>query len=94
MAFVYILNSKSLDKYYIGSCEDLNLRLEQHFSGFFDKAYTSTAKDWIVYFVIENLGYKQARNIEMHIKKMKSKKYIESLKKYPELQQELIMKYK
>jgi putative endonuclease len=31
------------------------------------------------------LSYSQARSVETHIKKMKSKIYIQNLKKYPEL---------
>ncbi len=34
-----------------------------------------------------------AGKIENHIKKMKSKKYIKDLKKYPEIAQKLIKKY-
>lgn len=94
MACVYILYSESLNKYYTGSCEVFSLSLEQHRSGFFDKSFTSVTTDWIVYVFIENLDYQQARGMEVHIKKMKSKKYIENLKKYPELQQKLITKYK
>jgi putative endonuclease len=93
MACVYILYSRSLNKYYTGSCNDLFLRLEQHNSGFFEKAFTGAAIEWAIYLVIENLGYKQARDIEAHIKKMKSKKYIENLNKYPELRQKLITMY-
>jgi putative endonuclease len=35
----------------------------------------------------------QAHKIENHIKKMKSKKYIENLKKYPEISLRLLQKY-
>jgi len=34
-----------------------------------------------------------AGKIEIHIKKMKSKKYIQDLKKYPEIAQKLLKKY-
>lgn len=34
-----------------------------------------------------------ARSIESHIKRMKSKKYIESLKNYPEIVKGLISRY-
>jgi len=40
------------------------------------------------------LDYEQARKIEKQIKRMKSKKYIENLKKYPDIVKKLIEKYK
>ena len=48
----------------------------------------------MLFFSYENLEYKQARNIESHIKKMKSKVYIENLVKYPEIIERLKEKYK
>jgi len=44
-------------------------------------------------FFIDNLEYLQARKIEAHIKRMKSRKFIENLKKYPEIQERLIKLY-
>ena len=93
MAVVYILYSRLRDKYYVGSCEDHLVRIEQHLSDYFPKAFTLSAKDWIIYFVIKNLGYLQSRKIEKHIKRMKSKKYIENLKQYTEMQERLIKMY-
>jgi putative endonuclease len=46
-----------------------------------------------VFLVIENLEYQQSRKIEKHIKRMKSKTFIENLKKYPELIEKLKRKY-
>ena len=89
MATVYILYSQSLNKYYIGSCTEVTERLDQHLAKIFPEAFTAKANDWVVYFSLNNLSYKQARRIESHIKKMKSKKYIENLKKYPEISQNL-----
>jgi len=47
-----------------------------------------------LYYCIEDLLYHQARAIERHIKKMKSKKYIENLKMYEEISVKLIALYK
>ena len=93
MAAVYILYSQSLDKYYIGSCIEVTERLDQHLSIIFPGAFTSKTNDWIIFFSLINLSYKRARSIESHIKNMKSKKYIQNLKKYPELSQKLINLY-
>ena len=74
MAVVYILYSKSLDKYYTGSCKCLEQRLEEHRQKIFRKAFTSKREDWELYFFVPELNYEQARMMEKHIKSMKSKK--------------------
>ncbi|HEY5408691.1 MAG TPA: GIY-YIG nuclease family protein [Ginsengibacter sp.] len=94
MADVYILYSKKLDKYYIGGCTNIIERLSEHLNKKYFDNYTAKADDWILYFSMENLEYNQARLIESHIKKMKSKKYIENLRRYEELSKKLIGLYK
>ena len=94
MASVYVLFSKKLDRFYTGSCLDLSKRLDEHLQGIFADSFTSKAPDWELFLRIDNLTYQQARLIELHIKKMKSKVYIENLKKYEEIQNRLIDLYK
>ena len=94
MASVYILFSKQLDRFYIGSCRDLSYRINLHLKKEFVKSFTTKADDWKLYYSIDDLIYRQSRQIETHIKKMKSSQYIQNLKKYPELPQKLIDKYK
>lgn len=93
MADVYILYSKTLHSHYIGSCKNLENRLLEHSNGTFENSFTTKAKDWVLLLGIENLGYQQARYIEKHIKRMKSKIFIENLKKYPELVEKLKTRY-
>ena len=94
MSTVYILYSPKLDRFYTGSCLNLEIRLEEHRSKKFIDGLTSKANDWELFFSIDSLSYKQARKIELHIKKMKSKKYIHDLKKHKEILSKLIDKYK
>ena len=94
METLYILFSEKLNKYYIGSCKDLKERLESHNNKSFSNAFTINSDDWILFFSCIDLDYKQARNIESHIKKMKSKVYIENLNKYPKIIERLKEKYK
>jgi putative endonuclease len=94
MATLYILYSKKLNKYYTGSCNNLQERIKSHLNKTFENAYTLNSDDWLLFFSCDNLEYKQARNIESHIKKMKSKVYIENLVKYPEIIEGLKEKYK
>ena len=92
MASVYILYSKTLDRFYIGSCAELSFRLQQHLNKDFMNSFTAKANDWDVFYTIENLGYQQARLIEAHIKRMKSKIYLRNLKDYPQMAAKLIEK--
>ena len=82
---VYILYSKKLNRNYIGSTGDFTKRLEEHNSGYFKEAFTLKGIPWETILIIENLHSKQAFEIELYIKRMKSKRYIESLFKYPEI---------
>ncbi|WP_310991331.1 GIY-YIG nuclease family protein [Aequorivita marina] len=93
MATVYILYSTSIDGYYTGSCLDLTVRLEEHLNNTYANAHTGRASDWQLYLRIDALEYGQARKIESHIKSMKSRNYIENLKKYPELVIGLVTRY-
>jgi putative endonuclease len=93
MATLYILYSKKIDSYYLGSCNDFTKRLDEHLSKKNDNSFTCRADDWVLYFKIDQLEYEQARNIEKHIKKMKSRKYYENLSQYPELVLKLREKY-
>jgi putative endonuclease len=81
MASVYILYSKKLDKFYTGSCLDFHFGLEQHLHKVYPGSFTSNSDDWQLFLLIENLSYAQARSVETHIKKMKSKAYIQNLAK-------------
>ena len=93
MASVYILYSKSIDTYYIGSCKDLDLRIKQHKNKEFTNAFTVKTDDWELFVSISELDARQARDIEAHIKRMKSRTYIENLKRYEELCEKLILRF-
>ena len=93
MAFVYILRDEDTEKFYIGSCSDLQRRLEQHSEGISSRAFTLRFRKWYLFYSVSNLSYKEARSIEAHIKRMKSRDYIENLKQYPEITEKLRIKY-
>ncbi len=90
---VYLIYSKKLDKYYIVETSDLQKRLEEHKIHFYEKYYTSKAKDWILFFKIVCETKTQVIKIEKHIKSMKSKTYIHNLKNYSEIANKLKEKY-
>lgn len=93
MHYAYILRSELLNRYYIGESENVFRRLKEHNDGYFRDSFTSTVNDWIVYLSIECSDRIQARKVEKHIKNMKSQKYIQNLKEYPELISKLKNKY-
>jgi putative endonuclease len=77
MPFTYILYSSKLNKYYVGACTELNRRLYEHNIG--HSKFTSTGIPWILKFYKEFDTLKQAKEFELKIKRMKSRKYIEAL---------------
>jgi putative endonuclease len=77
MAWVYILYSKKLDKYYIGACKDFDRRLYEHNLG--HSKFTSVGKPWDLVYREEFQDLITAKKRELDIKKKKSRIYIESL---------------
>ena len=51
------------------------------------------SSDWTLFYSLEVNNNTIARKIEAHIKKMKSKVYINNLKNYPEISEKLIQKH-
>jgi putative endonuclease len=87
----YILYSGSLQKYYVGATQDLVNRLEKHHSGDYgSEHYTAKAKDWVLFLEIQVSNMAHAIRLERKIKRMKSSRYIENLKKYPELFEKIV----
>jgi putative endonuclease len=95
MYYCYILYSDYLDRYYIGATSlALHERLEHHLLKYYgNNKFSAKADDWKLFFYLECVSFKQASDIEGHIKRMKSKQYIGNLKKYPEMSQKLIELY-
>ena len=93
MAAVYILYSEKLDRFYTGSCLDFQFRFEDPLQKIYPGSFTSNSDDWQLFLLIDELSYVQARSIETHIKKMKSKVYIHNLVKYPDIIARLKEKY-
>ena len=93
MHTVYIIFSEKLNRFYIGYSSDLEVRFDFHLNDEQTRKYTYKAEDWKLFFKIECTSKQQALSIEKHIKKMKSKTYIDNLLKYPEIAQKLLEKY-
>jgi putative endonuclease len=73
--YVYILWSEQLQKYYVGSTNDLDKRLTQHNAG--HSKFTSTGAPWLFIWSSNCLDRTHAFNLEHKIKKRGIKRYLE-----------------
>ena len=76
--FTYILYSKKIDRYYIGSTGNLEDRLSRHKQGR-SKATKAGAPDWALVFSEQFPSRSEAVVRELFIKRMKSRSFIENL---------------
>jgi len=60
MATVYTLHSETIDRFYIGSCKNMEERLLEHQINKYKTGFTHRANDWIIFFQIPDLEYQQA----------------------------------
>ena len=75
--YTYILFSEKLNKFYVGSTTDLDRRLIEHNRG--KEKFTSLGVPWILVYKETFELLIDARKSERHIKKQKSRIYIENL---------------
>ena len=79
MFIVYIIYSNKTDKYYIGTTDDFNKRLEEHNNVFYPNAYTRKGEPWILKKCFYCEFSKEAYFMERFIKRMKSRDFIEKI---------------
>ena len=77
MFYLYILYSKTRDKYYVGSTGDLENRLKTHNSN--HSGFTGYTGDWIIVHKELFESREEAYSRERTIKRWKSRKLIEKL---------------
>ena len=66
--------------------ENLEVRIKKHNNrSYGSHRYTAVSNDWLLFLHIDAEEYSQAIRLERKIKSMKSRKYIENLKRYPDL---------
>ncbi|APD05936.1 hypothetical protein UJ101_00389 [Flavobacteriaceae bacterium UJ101] len=75
--YVYILYSKTLDRYYIGQTQNLEERIKRHNSK--HKGFTGKTNDWVILYREVFANQREAIKREKEIKNKKSRKYIEYL---------------
>jgi len=77
MAWVYILYSPLIDKFYVGATNDIDDRLLRHNQG--RSKATKAGRPWLLKYVEQYATKALACKRETEIKKMKSREYIEML---------------
>ncbi len=75
--YTYILYSDKKDKFYVGYTSDIDKRLDKHNSG--SSRSTKDGIPWKLVYFEEFETKSEAIKREIQIKRMKSRKYIESL---------------
>ena len=75
--YTYILYSEKLNKHYIGHTNNIERRLSEHNS--FQSSSTKCGAQWRLVFFKEFSTNSEAIKLELEIKSMKSRKYIEEL---------------
>jgi putative endonuclease len=89
--YCYIIYSESINRYYVGYTTNIEERISLHNTGHFGgKSYTHITTDWELFLLIPCETVSQAIYIESKIKRMKSRKYIENLKKFPEIIEKMV----
>ena len=77
MYWVYLLQSERNGRYYVGYCEDVERRLEQHNAG--KVKATRHIRPWRVAYREEHSTGTEARQREYYLKSLKSRKVLEEL---------------
>ena len=79
MHFLYIIYSKSVDKYYSGETDNVEIRLKKHIENTYDGSFTKIASDWELKLAFECKVRSEALFLESFIKRMKSRKFIRKI---------------
>ncbi|PPK85472.1 putative endonuclease [Neolewinella xylanilytica] len=94
MFYVYILYSERIHRCYIGSTALApKERLQQHNSVDKSTPFTAKGQPWMLVSSMVCTTRLQALRVERHIKRMKSKVYIQNLVTYFEMREKLIARY-
>jgi putative endonuclease len=79
MYFIYILYSKKLDRYYVGTTDDVVKRLSEHNSGLYDRSFTAKGIPWDLRLSFECETSEKAYFLERFLKGMNSRIFLEKV---------------
>ena len=80
MHSTYILYSRSINRFYIGSTSDVQIRLERHNRGY--EKYTRKGRPWLLVWSTANATRGEAYRLELKLKNLNHKRLIAFILKY------------
>ena len=92
MHYLYILFSKTLNRFYVGETPNIDARVTLHNSHYFKKAFTKSASDWEVVLDKRCNSKDEVLYLESFIKRMKSRKFIEKIIKDSKILDDILNK--
>ncbi|MFN3639923.1 MAG: GIY-YIG nuclease family protein [Flavobacterium sp.] len=90
--YVSILQSKKLNRFYIGTTDDVEKRLHDHNQARYSSSFTVKGIPWDLKLSISLNDSSKAYKFEAFIKRMKSKVFIEKLISSPEMVEDIVSK--
>lgn len=82
MYYVYILFSSKLNRYYIGTTDNPTRRVEEHNARYYENSFTTKGIPWVLVMSYPCQSSEKAYKLEIFIKRMKSRKFIENIISY------------
>ena len=77
--YIYIIYSEKLNRFYVGTTDDVTRRIVQHNNAFYLTSFTAKGIPWVLKLCFECQSSEKAYLLERFIKKMKSKVFIEKI---------------
>jgi putative endonuclease len=90
--FLYIIYSKTQNKYYVGETNNVEERFVKHNTHYYNNSFTKIAEDWELKFTFECKNKEDAIYLEKFIKKMKSSVFTEKIIANPEILKDILLK--
>jgi len=94
MHYLYILYSKSFQKFYIGETNNLEERILKHNNHSYSNSFTKIADDWEIVLTFKCKDRDEAHYLERFIKRMKSKTFNNKIISDPSILNDILLKRK
>ena len=92
MHYLYILYSKSSQKFYIGETNNINERVIKHNNHSYSNSFTKIANDWEIVLTFNCTDRDEALYLERFIKRMKSKTFNDKIINDPSILKDILSK--
>ena len=92
MHYLYILYSKSSQKFYIGETNNLEERISKHNTHIYSNSFTKIANDWEIVLTFNCFNRDEALYLENFIKRMNSKVFNKKMINDPSILKDILSK--